>query len=84
MRAEVLNCPSRRGGRSLPYGLGLEGAQGAAGDQTTLEVEGVVDGSVHDAAIDPFRDGKPSPLSGRTSLWDALHHPDRFSGHHGK
>jgi hypothetical protein len=38
-----------------------------------------------DVAIDPFRGGKPSPPSGRTSFMpDALHHPDRLSGHHGK
>jgi hypothetical protein len=50
----------------------------------TLEVEGVVVGAVHDAAINPFRRGKP-PLSGRTSFMPgAMHHPDRFSGHHGR
>jgi hypothetical protein len=39
---------------------------------------------VHDAAIEPFCGGRP-PLSGRTSFMpDAPHHPDRFSGHHGK
>jgi hypothetical protein len=54
------------------------------GNQTTLEVEGVVDGGVHDTAIDPLRGGKP-PLSGRTSFMPgALHHANRFSGHHGK
>jgi hypothetical protein len=58
--------------------------KGAAGDRTTLKVEGVVDGGVHDAAIEPCRGGKP-PLPGRTSFMpDALHHPDRFSGHHGR
>lgn len=39
---------SCRGGGGLPVGHGLcpEGAQGAAGDQVALEVEGVVDGGM--------------------------------------
>src|SRR3954453_20214500 len=50
-RAEALGFgrSSRRSGRSVPIspGLGPEGAQGSAGNQVALEVEGVVGGGVH-------------------------------------
>ena len=50
-RAEALSSwqLSRSSGRSIPIGhdLGPEGAQGSAGNQVALEVEGVVGGGVH-------------------------------------
>ena len=50
-RAEALSFwqLSRSSGRSIPIGPGLgpEGAQGAAGNQMALEVEGVVGGGMH-------------------------------------
>src|SRR6187431_1604642 len=49
-RAEALGFgrSSRRGGRGLPVGHGLRpaGAQGTAGDQGALDVEGAVGGGV--------------------------------------
>jgi hypothetical protein len=63
---------SRRSGRGIPIGPGLgpEGAQGAAGNQMALEVEGVVGGGMHrDEALGGSRRFEPLHLTFSSAEW---------------